>query len=378
VRRPRLLLVGRTRYRVPLDEASVRKLSLLETGLEVRVLASAADGRAYDDGRVRLLPAARPRPLDGLAFHLLLPARLAGELRRTDADAVSAENHAIGAAALLARRLAGSRAKVLVDVHGDWRGGMRLYGSPLRRLLGPVDDRLARWTLRRADAVRVISPYTAELVRALGVEPGAVLPGYTDPGPFRATPTRPLPQRPQALFVGSLEPTKGVDVLVRAWRDVAARVPEARLRVLGTGSLAGLVRELVVELPDGVSWTPRVPPEEVAAALDASTLLVLPSRSEGLGRVVLEAFLRRRPVVGSAVGGIADLVADGVTGVLVPPGDAHSLAGAVVRVLSDRELAERLAARTEAAARPTLEALDEFGDRFAAFVRAAVGPTLAP
>jgi glycosyltransferase involved in cell wall biosynthesis len=119
-------------------------------------------------------------------------------------------------------------------------------------------------------------------------------------------------------------------------------VPDAVLHVVGQGTLAPLAASLVAELPGRVEWTPSLFAAEVSAALDASTLLVLPSRSEGMGRVVVEAGCRARAVVGSAVGGIPDVVADGETGVLVRPGDADALADALVRVLSDRALAERL------------------------------------
>ena len=74
---------------------------------------------------------------------------------------------------------------------------------------------------------------------------------------------------------------------------------------------------------------------EVRRHLDASSCLVLPSRSEGLGRVILEAMGRERPVVASAVGGIVELVEPGRTGTLVPPEDAVALADALVTVLSD-------------------------------------------
>ena len=80
-------------------------------------------------------------------------------------------------------------------------------------------------------------------------------------------------------------------------------------------------------------WTSRLPTAEVAGALDAATVLVLPSRSEGLGRVVIEAFCRGRGVVGSRVGGIPDLVVDGESGLLVEPDDAEALAAALVRAL---------------------------------------------
>ena len=96
---------------------------------------------------------------------------------------------------------------------------------------------------------------------------------------------------------------------------------------------------------------------------DGSWTLVLPSRSEGLGRVVIEAFCRGRAVVATGVGGIRDLVEDGVNGLLVPPGDTDALADALVRLLSDRPLAERLAEGARASAEPWLQTPEEYADR---------------
>jgi glycosyltransferase involved in cell wall biosynthesis len=144
-----------------------------------------------------------------------------------------------------------------------------------------------------------------------------------------------------------LEPYKNVDGLVEAWRLAAPHVRGARLQIVGRGSLSRLVERLVAELPEQTGWTPALAAEEVAAALDESTVLVLPSRSEGMGRVVIEAFCRRRPVIGSQVGGIPQLVEHGRNGLLVAPNDSRALADAIVRVLSDRELAARLAGGIE-------------------------------
>src|SRR5207302_486240 len=200
------------------------------------------------------------------------------------------------AAVLAGRLLARSPARVVLEVHGDWETATRLYGSSLRRLLEPVSRMLARAAVRRADAVRTVSPFTSSLVRALGVDPAATFTTYYDVSAFAASPPAPLPTEPPAIFE-------------------------------------------------------RLPSEGVAAALDAATVLVLPSFSEGLPRVAMEAFVRGRGVVGARAGGIPDIVEDGRSGLLVPAGDAGALADALVRALAEPKLAETLAdgARAESA-----------------------------
>src|SRR5205807_5464270 len=134
-----------------------------------------------------------------------------------------------------------------------------------------------------------------------------------------------------------------VDGLAEAWRSAAPRVPSGRLRLVGSGTLHGVIERLGRDLSGQVDWAERLTQQEVSAALDESTVLVLPSRSEGMGRVIVEAFCRARPVVASRVGGIPDLVVDGRNGLLVEPGDTGALAAALVRVLTGPDLAQRLA-----------------------------------
>jgi glycosyltransferase involved in cell wall biosynthesis len=358
--KPRVLIVGRTRYRLPLGASLRRKFDALARELDVRVLASAAPGSPTRDGMFTLVAPARPRPLDGLFFHLALPVRVARELRtfRPDVVLVQGAHEAVGV--LLARRLARADPPLVLDVHGDWRSATRLYGSPLRRLLDPLGDRLTDVAVRRAEAVRTISPYTSGLVRELGRDPAAVFPAFMDLEAFVAKPPAPLPERPVALFVGVLERYKNVDGLAQAWRRAAPRVPEATLHLVGRGTLTGVVERLVADLPEQTRWTPNLSPPEVASALDEASLLVLPSRSEGLGRVVVEAFCRGRPVLGSRVGGIPDVVEDGVSGILVPPGDVERLADALVRLLEDRAALERLADGAQRSAAAWFQTPEEY------------------
>jgi glycosyltransferase involved in cell wall biosynthesis len=149
-------------------------------------------------------------------------------------------------------------------------------------------------------------------------------------------------------------------VLADAWRQAAARVPDAELRVVGRGTMTGEIERLVAESTGRVTWTSFLSGDGIARALDAATVLVLPSRSEGLGRVVVEAFCRGRGVIGSRVGGIPDLVTDDETGLLVPPEDPRALADALVSILSERERAERLGSAARRAVEPWLATPEEY------------------
>jgi len=352
-------MVGRMRYSLPLSPSLEQKFDALSKELEVRVLATASGGR-YGDSRFRLVGQIRPRVLDGPIFYALLPFRVAREIRDFGPDAVLAQGAQEAALAGLGRRLARLPTRVIADIHGDPAAPTRLYGSPLRKALAPLADWLARRGLRGADGVRTISGYTSGVVREAGVEPTATFAAFMDLEQFLETEPRPLPERPVALFVGVLERYKAVDVLAEAWRRAAPQVPDATLHVVGRGALRDVVARLVAELPGQTRWTEALPTAEVARALDEATVLVLPSRSEGLGRVVVEAFCRGRGVVASRVGGIPDIVEDEVTGLLVPPGDATALADALVRALSERELADRLGSSARVAVEPWLATPEQY------------------
>jgi glycosyltransferase involved in cell wall biosynthesis len=368
----RLLLVGRNRYDLPLSPSLEQKFAALEDELDIRVIGTASRRVGYDP-RFRLYPRLGPKALDGLVFYALLPVRVARELRDFEPDAVLAQGAQETALTLVGRSLARSRGRVVADIHGDPGSATRLYGSTSRRLLSPMGDFLARRGLRRADGVRTISAFTSGVVRSLGVEPTATFAAFMDLEPFLASPPVPLPDRPVALFVGVLERYKGIDVLADAWRRAAPRVPDATLHVVGKGTLQSVPERLVAELPEQTRWTEALPTPHVAAALDGATLLVLPSRSEGLGRVLVEAFCRGRGAVASDVGGIRDLVTDGNEGLLVPPGDAQALADALVRVLSERALAERLGAQARTAVEPWLATPAEYARRLHDLVEQVVG-----
>jgi glycosyltransferase involved in cell wall biosynthesis len=366
-RKPRVLFVSRERHRLPLQDAQLRKWDAIGAHLDYRVLAAAPAGGPTRDERFHLVGPARPAPLDGALFYLLLPFRIARELRELRPDAAVVQGVHEMVAFLAGRRLARVPTPGILDVQGDWHAATRLYASRFRQLLNPISDAMAPLAVRRADAVRAISRHTGDLVRELGVEPAALFPPYVDAEAFLHRPPVPLPERPVALFVGVLEAYKNVDGLARAWSLVAERLPGARLHLVGNGTRTDVAEALVRE--HGAHWDRALDPDGVAAALDRSWLLVLPSRAEGLGRVLVEAACRGRALVGADRGGIPDVVEDGVNGLLVDPDDPRTIADALVRVLSDRGEAERLGANARATGEQWSITPEQFAEKIATLVR---------
>src|SRR5256885_12380726 len=138
------------------------------------------------------------------------------------------------------------------------------------------------------------------------------------------------------LCVGRLEPQKGVDVAIRALREI----PDAQLVVLGEGPQRGELEQLARELDVHVYLPGRVP--DVAAWLRRADLLVHPVRWEGFGLALLEAMLASLPVVATAVSSIPEIVVDGETGLLVPPDRPTELADAISSLLADPDRAAAL------------------------------------
>ena len=142
--------------------------------------------------------------------------------------------------------------------------------------------------------------------------------------------------------VARLEPEKGHPTLLEAWPGVLRAVPDAYLLIVGEGSrrdaLEAQAREL--RIAHRVVFTGRR--DDVPAVTAALDVAVLPSYREAQGLTILEAMALSRPVVASNVGGIPEMIEDGVTGLLVPPHDADALAAAIVRLLSDHPYADTL------------------------------------
>jgi glycosyltransferase involved in cell wall biosynthesis len=137
---------------------------------------------------------------------------------------------------------------------------------------------------------------------------------------------------------------KGISHLIHAFGRVVEEEPGAQLNIVGAGPLRSRLEQEVVSsgLSEKVYFLGALPQTEVRGHLHRARLLVLPSLSEGLGRVLIEAMASRLPVVASEVGGVPDLVRDGTTGFLVPPADDEALAERILWILKNEEAARRM------------------------------------
>ena len=282
-------------------------------GVEVEVVSPGRFrdfGLAYGAGVIGNL---RARPVRGL----LLPAMLASFARAArraarDADLVHAHWLPAGAVAL-----ATGRPFVV-----------QLWGTDVR--LAQSVRPLALAILRRARLTICASNALAGEARALGAHDVRVIPSGVEVPDEVGEATEPA----HVLFAGRLSPEKGILELVEAARGLP-------LVVAGDGPLRRRV-------PGALGLVPH---DELLRLYDRAGVVACPSHREGFGVVCAEAMAHGRPVVASAVGGLLDLVVDGETGLLVPPGDVPALRAALERLLRDPELRRRMGAAARERAR---------------------------
>jgi glycosyltransferase involved in cell wall biosynthesis len=175
---------------------------------------------------------------------------------------------------------------------------------------------------------------------------------------------------PVAAFAGRLVPEKGADVLVRAFARVHAALPHARLLIAGDGPERGRLLRLIAELglERSVALPGHLPRATLDQQLDAAWVQAVPSVwAEPFGFTTAEAMMRGTAVIATATGASPTMVEGERTGVLVPALDEERLAAALLRLLTDRDLAERMGAAGRK--RALAEFSDErFTDRFLALL----------
>lgn len=227
--------------------------------------------------------------------------------------------------------LLGLRALLGYSVVLSARGSDLLCPSPVHRRALPV-------LLRQADAVVALSDALADaaVVTAQIPRPPVIYNGVDTTFWSPACPEAPPAGRaPTVVSVGRLEHVKGHDVLVSAFAKARARVPDARLLLVGGGSKRPRLQAQVdgLGLAEAVDFVGSLDPVAVRDQLRQADVFALPSRSEGLSNALLEALATGVPAVASRTGGIPEVLGRG-GGMMVPPGDVDALADALVETLA--------------------------------------------
>jgi glycosyltransferase involved in cell wall biosynthesis len=252
-------------------------------------------------------------------------------------------------------RIAARRAGVPIVVHTPHGNIFDGYFSPWKTRLFIA---LERFAARRTDCIIELTKGGIEEHLAVGIGRRAqydVIFSGIDLSPYEAAITTRDSTRaalgipPGGLLVGGvgrLEPVKGFTYFVEAAARIAETVPEAHFVIAGSGALENALRAQAAPLGDRMHFLGLR--HDVPALMAAFDVLVVPSRNEGMGRVILEAGAAGVPVVAARVGGIPDLVDEGMTGRLVPKEDPEALAGAVIALLRNAEERRAMGANARA------------------------------
>ncbi len=268
---------------------------------------------------------------------------LAAHLAEVRADVVHAHMYraeTVAARALIALGEAGQRRPYLVATAHSSRVRADVDRASLLRLTSQFDRLIA---VSRAIEAKLVGE-GRDIVPISLIHNGVDLQRYDHQDPCCTLPEE-YGMEPGSQIVGvvaRLEPEKGHPTLLEAWPAVLRAVPDVYLLIVGEGSrrdaLEAQAREL--RIAHRIVFTGRR--DDVPAVTAALDVAVLPSYREAQGLTILEAMALSRPVVASNVGGIPEMIDDGVTGLLVPPHDAGALGAAIVRLLTDHPYADML------------------------------------
>jgi len=362
----KICFLGGARYGRPLDETTEKKFRALATLGDIYVIGFATDWlpKCFSQhAHFYLLPKLPFPPLRYLMMFTLGPALALWLCLRKGVRILVAQSPYEGFAAAVTKKAAGwlgTKVALIVESHGDFEESMFLERRVLAQgLYRALMGRTAGWALRQADILRAVSNSTKRQLETKTPQgkPIFQFTTWTDVDVFLESSEQEIePKEDTLLYAGVLIPRKGLHFLLQAFNQVASSVPSARLLLVGRGQnpsyaheLKSMVNRLGVE--EKVEFIDEVPQRELARLMQACRAFVLPTLSEGLPRVILEAMACGKPVIGSKVSGIPEVIEEGRTGFLIPPGDVEALAERLLWLLTHPEEAGAMGRRAREFAR---------------------------
>ena len=243
-------------------------------------------------------------------------------------------------------------ATVFAGVDAAYLAGSMLGGNMREYLTYLISMKLAFPLCGRSSYV-ALSPRMREMIIRGGIRPEDVriIPTPVEERFFEIEPD--LGAR-RILYIGRMEPIKGVDVLIRAFSELLKERKDLELVLVGSGSMEGKIREIAQRgrLRGRVKLTGVVPYGSVREILAGGGILALPSRMEGLPMAMLQGMAAGLPIVATSVGSIPDVLENGRNGLVVRPNSHKSLKRALELLLEDKKLAMRLGRAAKEDARP--------------------------
>jgi glycosyltransferase involved in cell wall biosynthesis len=352
----RIGFIGGGRYTRPLNETAEKKFRAISSLGEVFVVGFSSDLRPRmftEHAHFYLLPQLPFPILRYLEMFVLGQLLTLWLVFRHRVQVVVAQSPYEGFVAALAIKIAAwfeYKVGLVVEVHGDFEESLFLYRRiRFRALHRFVMKQAALYSLGQADVLRAISNSTTEQVRRWEPQKTIIsFPTWTDIETFFRRGANRRNDFPNAiLFVGMVTPLKGIHYLINAFSFIAEEFRQSRLIIIGKEENVGYADDLrqqikTLGLENRVRFIGHQSQAELAFRMSEAAVLVLPSKSEGLPRVIIEAMATGTPVIGSRVGGIPELIKDGVNGFLIPPGDEQALAEKLRWVLSNPEKARAM------------------------------------
>lgn len=252
-------------------------------------------------------------------------------------------------AGLVGSLLAPRRTLKVVQLVGEWSMPLRLRYPKLAPLLVPLAEWLTRLSLRRADLAVFVSNYLKEKYgQRLKCQVMVANESRLRPWMIHKMDRREVHKPLRVLYVGRLVPEKGVQFLLEAIAFISKGMP-CELWIAGSGPFEEKLKAKANELGIAkfIQWKGWVPwGEKLFEVMREADVLVMPTLPdiEGIGMVHFEAMSQSLPVIASRVDGIPEIVKDGISGILVEPGNSLAIAQAIQKVATDAELRQKLVA----------------------------------
>lgn len=344
----RVCWFGSARYGHPLNETQARKwAALAQLGAELRAIGFSRDGGArqfWQDAHFTLLPQSRFSPLRHLTLLMLGTLTLFWARWRHGCDILIAQSPYEGVVCVfiaMLGKLLGKRTVVVIENHNDFEETLFLQRSVfLAEIYRRLMRQAARFSLKRADLFRPVSLATAAPLTKIAPDtPQIRFIAWTDTTAFLPECNERQTPKQTIIYAGVLIPRKGVHHLLEAFAKCCSKFPRANLLIIGAPTNADYTDALcqqaqLLGIADKVRFLGELTQKELGARFASARCSVLPSASEGLGRVLIESQRTGTPVIATRVGGIPEIVRDGETGFLIPAEDSAALASALEKMLA--------------------------------------------